>query len=70
MCRYVCCCSNTKEEEQRHVQNRISVGISFASLAYMAMYSIVHSRLVHMVEVKQLVAEEQGGFRKGRGCSV
>ena len=45
-------------------------GISFTSLAYRAMYSIVHSRLVHMVEVKQLVAEEQGGFRKGRGCSV
>ena len=44
--------------------------ISLTSVAYRAMYSIVHSRLVHMVEVKQLVAEEQGGFRKGRGCSV
>ena len=44
--------------------------ISLTSVAYKAMYSIVHSRLVHMVEVKQLVAEKQEGFKKGRGCSV
>ena len=25
-------------------------------------------RLVHVVEERKLVAEEQGGFRKGRGC--
>ena len=45
-------------------------GISLTSVTYKAMYSIVHSRLVHMVEVKQLVAEKQGGFKNGRGCSV
>ena len=43
-------------------------GISLTSVAYKAMCSMVHRRLVHMVEEKQLVAEEQGGFRKGRGC--
>ena len=43
-------------------------GISLTSVAYKAMCSVVHRRLVHMVEEKQLVAEEQGGFRKGRGC--
>ena len=43
-------------------------GISLASVAYKAMCSVVHRRLVHMVEEKQLVAEEQGGFKKGRGC--
>ena len=38
-------------------------GISLTSVAYKAMCSAVHRRLVHMVEEKQLVAEEQGGFR-------
>ena len=42
--------------------------ISPASVVYKTMYSMVHRRLVHMVEEKQLVAEEQGGFRKGQGC--
>ena len=43
-------------------------GISLTSVAYKAMCSVVHRRLVHMVEEKQLVAEEQRGFKKGRGC--
>ena len=43
-------------------------GISLTLVAYKAMCSVVHRRLVHMVEEKQLVAEEQGGFRKGRWC--
>ena len=34
-------------------------GISLTSVAYKAMCSVVHRRLVHMVEEKQLVAEEQ-----------
>ena len=29
---------------------------------------IVQERLVEVVEEKQLLAEEQGGFRRGRGC--
>ena len=87
MCRCVCCCSNTKEEDKRCVQVCMLLfiyqrggeeacaeqdfrEICLTSVAYRAMYSIVHNRLVHMVKVKQLVAEEQGGFRKGRGCSV
>ena len=41
-------------------------GVSLTSVAYKC--SVVHQRLVHMVEEKQLLAEEQGGFRKGRGC--
>ena len=43
-------------------------GISLTSVAYKAMWSVVYRRLLHMVDEKQLVAEEQGGFRKGRGC--
>ncbi len=43
-------------------------GISLTSVAYKAMCSVVHRRLLHMVEEKQLVVEEHGGFRKGRGC--
>ena len=43
-------------------------GISLTLVAYKAMCSVVHRRLVHMVKEKQLVAEEQGGFRKGKSC--
>ena len=43
-------------------------GISLLPVAYKAMCSIAHNRLVHVVEERKLVAEEQGGFRKGRGC--
>ena len=50
------------------MQGRCFRGILPTSVAYKAMCSMVHRRLVHMVEEKQLVAEEQGGFRKGRGC--
>ena len=38
------------------------------SVACKAMCSVVHRRLLDMVEEKQLMAEEQGGFRKGIGC--
>jgi len=43
-------------------------GISLTSLAYKAMCAIVQVRLEQVVEGGQLLAEEQGGFRKGRGC--
>ena len=43
-------------------------GISLLSVAYKAMCSIAQNRLVQVVEERKLVAEEQGGFRKGRGC--
>ena len=43
-------------------------GIALTLVVYEAMCSMVHRRLVHMVEEKQLMAEKQGDFRKGRGC--
>ena len=43
-------------------------GIALVSVVYKAMCSIVHQRMTQVVEEKQLLAEEQGGFRKGRGC--
>ena len=43
-------------------------GISLISVAYKAMCAIVQVRLEQGVEGGQLLAEEQGGFRKGRGC--
>ena len=43
-------------------------GISLTLVAYKAMCCVVHRRLLDMVEEKQLMAEEHGGFRKGRGC--
>ncbi len=38
------------------------------SVAFKAMCAIVQVRLEQVVEGGQLLAEEQGGFRKGRGC--
>ena len=35
---------------------------------YKAMCLIVQERLVKVVEEKQLLAEQQGGIRRGRGC--
>ena len=43
-------------------------GISLVPVAYKAMCSVVQGRLEHVVGERDLVAEEQGGFRKGRGC--
>ena len=36
-------------------------------VAYKAMCSITHGRLAQVVEEGNLVAEEHGGFRRGRG---
>ena len=43
-------------------------GISLVPVAYKAMCGIVQERLTQVVGEKNLVAEEQGGFRRGRGC--
>ena len=43
-------------------------GISLVSVPYKAMCIIVKERLGLVVEGRKLVAEEQGGLRKGRGC--
>ena len=43
-------------------------GISLVPVVYKAMCSVIQGRLRHVVEERNLVAEEQGGFRKGRGC--
>ena len=43
-------------------------GISLVPVVYKAMCSVIQGRLEHVVVEKNLVAEEQGGFRKGRGC--
>ena len=42
--------------------------ISLFSVPYKAMCSIICGRLAPVVEGRNLVAEEQGGFRRGRGC--
>ena len=38
------------------------------SVVYKAMCIIVQERLLKVVEERQLLAEEHGGFRRGRGC--
>ena len=43
-------------------------GISLVSVPYKALCMIVKERFALVVEERKLVAEEQGGFRKGSGC--
>ena len=43
-------------------------GISLVAVPYKALCSIMQKRMMVVVEEKSLVAEEQGGFRSGRGC--
>ena len=43
-------------------------GISLLSTVYKAMCMIVQDRVTQVVVERQLLAGEQGGFRKGRGC--
>ena len=43
-------------------------GISLVAVPYKALCSIMQKRMMVVVEEKRLVAEEQGVFRRGRGC--
>ena len=43
-------------------------GIAVVLVVYKLMCSMVQGRLVQIVEGKHLLAKEQGGFRRGRGC--
>ena len=43
-------------------------GVALVSVVYKVMCLVVQERLVQLVEGEQLLAEEQGGFRRGRGC--
>ena len=43
-------------------------GISLVPVAYKAMCGIIQERLTQVVGERNLVAEEQGGFKRGRGC--
>ena len=44
------------------------LGIFLVSVVYKAICLIVQERLVKVVEERQSLAEDQGGFRRGRGC--
>ena len=43
-------------------------GISLVPVAYKALCGIIQVRLTEVVRERNLVVEEQGGFRTGRGC--
>ena len=43
-------------------------GISLVAVSYKALCSIMQKRMMVLLEEKRLVAEEQGVFRRGRGC--
>ena len=45
-------------------------GISLTSVAYKAMCSIIHRRLVHMVEEKQLVRRSKEVSRREEGAET
>ena len=63
-----CNSSGTEEEEAGCVQGIDDFhGIFLTLVAYKAMCSVVNKGLVHMVEEKQLVTEEQGArFQEGK----
>ena len=42
--------------------------VSLVSVPYKALCRIVQRRMMEVVEERGLVAEEQGGFTRGRGC--
>ena len=43
-------------------------GISLTSLVGKIMCMVLNNRLADFLEAKELLADEQGGFRRGRGC--
>ena len=45
-------------------------GISLVAVPYKALCTIMQKRMMVVVEEKRLVAEEQGVFRRGRGCRI
>jgi len=44
-------------------------GISLLNVVYKLLSSIVNTRLTNFCEEEHVLADEQGGFRKGRGCA-
>lgn len=44
-------------------------GISLLSVVYKLLSAIVTSRVTHFCEIENVLADEQGGFRAGRGCA-
>ena len=50
------------------VSSKELVGFWHCLLNWCCVCSIIHARLAQVVEEKNLVAEEQDGFGRGRGC--
>ena len=59
----------TRESVERGF-SRYLIGACLLCTKQCAMCLIVQERLVKVVEEKQLLVEEQGGFRRGRGCRI
>ena len=63
-----CNCTHTKRRVRCVCRMNELRGISLVPVAYKAMCGIIQERLTQVVGERNLVAEEQGGFRRGRGC--
>ena len=61
-------CTHTKKRVRGVCRMDEFRGISLVPVAYKAMCGIIQERLTQVVGERNLVAEEQGGFRRGRGC--
>ena len=55
-----------KDDDRRHPLNYR--GITLLSVVSKVYTSIINERLSEWCETNNVIAEEQGGFRKGRGC--
>ena len=59
----------TRREAREHAGQKSSMAyVSLVSVVYKATCLIIQERLVKVVEERQLLAEEQGGFKRGRAC--
>ena len=56
------------KEEQGVCRKEEFLGIALVSVVHKAKCLIVQERLIMVVEEKKLLPEDQGGFRRGRGC--
>ena len=57
-----------QEEMCWNMHSRRIRGIALTSVVYKVFCMILNNRLSEVVDEFHLLAEEQGGFRKGRGC--
>ena len=63
-----CNCTHTEKRVRCVCRMDELQGISLVPVVYKAMCGVIQKRLTQVFGERNLVVEEQGGFRRGRGC--